>query len=403
MATSNYKPRDPVAEYRRVLETEPALLTKTASLRNSESATRDDPSLVRDLEAFFNDYLLLPRLVSLPLALWAMATHCYEIFSVFPYLGISSPTKGCGKTTVLRCVQLLSHEGRLFTNPSEASLFRIIEQLGPTLLIDETEPLRGKHERSDYLNALFNSGNRRSARVPRCEAKGKTYTVVEYKVYCPKGFACIGALPETISDRAICFAMQKRKKTDGKLGPFVEEFVEEKATPLHSRIAVLIESRLEEIRAAYRPALTSVIEFLPDRDADSWAPLFALLAVIDSRRVAELKECAEGLTSAKVADAQDDNLSLRLLADISSVWHLDEAKIFTSELIKRLKGIEDGPWASDEKFDGRKLGRLLRPFKITPRGVQIGHTNLKGYYREEFQDRAAPYLDSQPSEASERP
>ncbi|HEY4739911.1 MAG TPA: DUF3631 domain-containing protein [Candidatus Acidoferrales bacterium] len=365
--------------------------------------TEDGATLVRDVESFLNEYLSLPRFVSLPSALWAMATHCYGIFSVFPYLGVSSPTKGCGKTTFLRCVQLLSHEGKLFTNPSEASLFRIIEELRPTLLIDETEPLRGKHERSDYLNALFNSGNRRSARVPRCEAqgKGKNYTVIEYSVYCPKGFACIGNLPETISDRAICFTMQKRRKTDRTLGPFVEEFVEEKATPLHARIASFIESRQEEIRAAYRPALTSVIEFLPDRDADSWGPLFALLAVIDSSRIAELKESAEGLTSAKVADAQDDNLSLRLLADIRSIWPAEEPKIFTAELLNRLKGMPDGPWASDEKFDGRKLGRLMKPFKIKPRGVQIGEVNLKGYYREEFQNGAGPYLEFQPSDASE--
>jgi hypothetical protein len=372
-------------------------------LREQIDAKEEGACLVRNLEAFINDYLYLPRYSLLPSVLWAMATHCCEIFSVFPYLGISSPTKGCGKTTFLRCVQLLSHEGKLFTNPSEASLFRIIEELHPTLLIDETEPLRSKHERSDYLNALFNSGNRRSARVPRCEAqgKGKNYTVVEYSVYCPKGFACIGALPETISDRAICFAMQKRRKTDRRLAPFVEEFVEEKATPLHGQVVGLIESRLDEIRAAYRPTLISVIEFLPDRDADCWAPLFALLAVIDSSRVAELKECAMRLTSAKVANAQDDNLSLRLLADICSVWPAEESKIFTAELVKRLKRVEDSIWASDEKFDGRKLGRFLKPFKITPRSVQIGNINLKGYYRDEFEEGAAPYLDSQPSEASE--
>ena len=359
--------------------------------------------LVREVEGFLNNYLLLPKYVSLPAALWALATHCYEIFSVFPYFGISSPTKGCGKTTFLRCLQLLSHNGKLFTNPSEASLFRIIEELHPTLLIDETEPLRGKHERSDYLNAVFNSGNRRSARVPRCEAqgKGKGYVVVEYSVFSPKGFACIGNLPETISDRAICFSMQKRSKIDRRLGPFVEELVEERATPLHARIIALIECRLEEIRAAYRPALLSVVEFLPDRDADSWAPLFALLAVIDSSRVAELKECALGLTSSKIVDAQEDNVALRLLGDMRSVWPTDEPKIFTEEIIKRLRGIEDGHWVSDEKFSARRMAKILRPFKIAPRGVQIGNTNLKGYYREEFQNAATSYLDVQPSEASE--
>jgi hypothetical protein len=76
------------------------------------------------------------------------------------------------------------------------------------------------------------------------------------------------------------------------------------------------------------------------------------------------------------------------------VWPSDEPKIFTRNLITRLKGIEDGPYASDEKFDSRKLGRMLRPFKMTPRPVQIGHENLRGYYRDEFQEAAAPYLDN---------
>jgi Protein of unknown function (DUF3631) len=56
---------------------------------------------------------------------------------------------------------------------------------------------------------------------------------------------------------------------------------------------------------------------------------------------------------------------------------------------------------SDERFDGRKLSRVLRPFGVAPATAQIGNGNRKGYYREHVESLFPRYLGSQPSEPSE--
>src|SRR2546426_8943170 len=141
MATPDYKPHDPAAEYRRVLEAEPALLAAAEIMRDSEPATDDGPALVRDVEAFLRRFVVLPAHTVLALALWAVATFAFKLFDTFAYLAITSPTKRCGKTRLLECMELLSHEARRAANPSEAALFRMIEKYGPTLLLDEAEAL----------------------------------------------------------------------------------------------------------------------------------------------------------------------------------------------------------------------------------------------------------------------
>lgn len=98
------------------------------------------------MEGFLHRFVVLPAHTALPLALWAIATYTFESFDAFPYLAITSPTKRCGKTRLLECLELLAHEARRASNPSEAALFRMIEKYKPTLLLDEAETLNGKGE-----------------------------------------------------------------------------------------------------------------------------------------------------------------------------------------------------------------------------------------------------------------
>ena len=79
------------------------------------------------------------------------------------------------------------------------------------------------------------------------------------------------------------------------------------------------------------------LAFLPDRDAEAWQPLFALLAVSDSLRLAELRKCAESLTQSKSSHAEDDSLSQRLLVDLREVWPEAERQALTGDLLARLR------------------------------------------------------------------
>jgi len=400
-----------VQKYARALEATPGLLAE-AEASPGDGAWRgqtptdtaravlpseDGAALVRDFEKFLTRYVILPERTALPLALWTMMTHVFDSFDAVPYLVISSPAPRCGKTRLLECLELVISEPRRASNVSEAALFRMIQKLSPTLLLDEAETLSGKSERAEYLLQILNAGNRRGAVVTRCVGQGANLDAEDFSVFCPKVLAGIGSFPQTITDRAIVIAMQRRKDCE-TVERFLYRTVEPAGKALSERASAFVAQRRDEIGAAYEAA---ALNFISDRDAEAWAPLFAILSIAVPERLPELRVCAERLTHSKSANAEDDSLALRLLADMRAVWPDSEPKMFTATILERLKGIEDGSWASDERFDGRKLSRLLRPFGVTPQTLQIGRENRKGYYREHAEAAFARYLASQPSGPSE--
>jgi len=361
------------------------------------AASEDGAAVVRDLEDFLTRYVILPERTALPLALWVLMTHTFDLFDAVPYLLINSPAPRCGKTRLLECLELVASEPRRASNVSEAALFRMIQKLSPTLLLDEAETLSGKSERAEYLLQILNAGNRRGAVVTRCTGQGAYLDAEDFSVFCPKVLAGIGNFPQTITDRAIVIAMQRRKDSEA-VARFLYRQVEPVGKTLSDRASAFVTQRREEIGAAYEAA---ALDFISDRDAESWAPLFAILSVVAPKRLPELRVCAERLTHLKSANAEDDSLALRLLSDVRDVWPEAELKVFTADLLKRLKGIEDGPWASDERFDGRKLSRLLRPFGVTAATVRIGTETRKGYTWQDAEAAFSRYLASQASQPAQ--
>jgi len=359
------------------------------------SPSEDGVALVRDLENFLTRYVILPEHTALPLALWVLVTYTFVSFDAVPYLVISSPAPRCGKTRLLECLELVVSRSRRASNVSEPALFRMIQKVSPTLLLDEAETLSGRSERAEYLLQILNAGNRRGAVVTRCD--GPNHDALDFSVFCPKVLAGIGAFPQTITDRAIVIAMQRRKDSE-RVERFLYRRVEPVGKALSERASACAAERREEVGAAYEAA---ELGFVSDRDAEAWAPLFAILSVVAPKRLPELRVCAERLTHLKSANAEDDSLALRLLSDVRDVWPEAELKVFTADLLKRLKGIEDGPWASDERFDGRKLSRLLRPFGVTAATVRIGTETRKGYTWQDAEAAFSRYLASQASQPAQ--
>jgi hypothetical protein len=391
-----------------VFEKDIGLLAESESLlEDNTSATlpqmetmepyKHSAALVRVLESFLRSYVVLPEHTALPLALWVMMTYTFNSFEAVPYLAITSPTPGCGKTRLLECLELLVSNPRRASNVSEAALFRTIDKFSPTLLLDEGETLSGKSERAEYLVQIINAGNRMGAVVGRCVGEGANQDIKEFSVFCPKVLAGIGSFPRTITDRAIMIAMQRRKESE-TVSRFLYGKVKPKGKLLSEMAVAFASSRREEIAAAFQGV---DLTFISDRDAEAWSPLFAILSVAAPERLNELRACAEYLTRAKSANAEDDSLALRLLADMRSVWPESEQNMPSKVMLERLRGIEDGPWASDERFDARKLAKMLRPFGIKSVTVRVDGGTLKGYAREDVQSVFARYLGSQPSQASQ--
>lgn len=109
-------------------------------------------------------YLVLPEGSAETLALWAVHTHAYECFAHSPRLAITSPEKGCGKTTTLDVIGELVARPLPTSNATTAAIFRSIEKARPTLLIDEADTFLKDNEE---LRGVLNAGHRRGGQIIR--------------------------------------------------------------------------------------------------------------------------------------------------------------------------------------------------------------------------------------------
>src|SRR5688572_455005 len=127
----------------------------------------DGAELLDGLSALLRRYVVLPKWGVEALALWVVHTYAFPLREVTTYVGVVSPEKRCGKTTLLTLLSMLANRALVASNISPPAMFRVIEEVQPTLLIDEADSfLQGKDELRGILNAGY---SRESAYVVRVD------------------------------------------------------------------------------------------------------------------------------------------------------------------------------------------------------------------------------------------
>lgn len=91
----------------------------------------DGAALLEDIVAQIERHVRLAREAALAVALWTMHAHCFDAFTISPRLGIVSPEKRCGKTTLLGVIEALVPRPLLSANVTVAAVFRTIEAHRP--------------------------------------------------------------------------------------------------------------------------------------------------------------------------------------------------------------------------------------------------------------------------------
>ena len=81
--------------------------------------------------------VVLPRWTAQTIPLWVVHTYGFELRRVATYLGIESPERECGKTTLMTLLSRLVNRPEVASNISTPAFYRAIEELRPTLLVDE--------------------------------------------------------------------------------------------------------------------------------------------------------------------------------------------------------------------------------------------------------------------------
>ena len=161
-------------------------------------------ALLADLAEFFSRHLVLTAGAADALAAWALHTYVYKCARHTPRLAITSPERGCGKTTVLDLLALVACKPISTANITTAAVFRTIELASPTLLVDEADTFLARNE---DLRGILNSGHKRGGTVIRCV--GEDLEPREFNVFGPAAIAAIGRIPGTLVDRSIAITMRR--------------------------------------------------------------------------------------------------------------------------------------------------------------------------------------------------
>lgn len=349
----------------------------------------DLAALLADVLAFLRRYVVLPgKHEATALALFVLHTWTIEAAHATPYLLVTSPEKGSGKTRLLELLRRVVREAWHTNSTSEAALFRKIERDQPTLLLDEVDAVfASSSERTEPLRAVLNSGNRRGVTVTRCV--GKEHELAEFSVFCAKVLAGIDRdrrLPETIRDRAITVRMRRRHDAE-PVERLRDRTADKEAEPIRDH------ARRWAIRATadLSDAEPDLPDELGDRAADAWEPLFAIADMAGGDWPTLARTAAVQLSG---NEPDETSIGTLLLAAVRAM--LDGRDRITSrELAEKLNEDDElpfGGWRDGKGIDARGLARHLKPYGIKPDSIKLDGGTLKGYRRDDFRDAWTRYL-----------
>ena len=345
------------------------------------------------------EHVVLDSPGALAVALYTMLSYTVGELQLCPMLLLRSAVKRSGKTTLLGLLLRMTYRALGVASISAAALYRVVDSLKPTLLMDEVDAtLAQKTDTAEALRGLLNAGNdRTSSRVLRCVGEDKE--VVSYDAFGAKVLAGIGHIPDTMEDRSVVVEL-RRKLSNEKVRRFSVlddqgEFKEIRRKLL--RWAV-------DNGGAVGRARPSLPFGLHDRACDNWSPLLAIADMAGGEWPQQARAAAVELSWA--GRDEDQDVRFELLKDIRGIFEAEGGEtckaITTAILIDRLCELEEAPWRAfhrGEPVSARGLGRMLKPFGIASANLKISRdpvtgkdTVAKGYKREAFSDAWVRYL-----------
>jgi putative DNA primase/helicase len=349
----------------------------------------DGAALLDQIVSAIQSYIVLREHSARTCACWVVHTFLTDNFLLSPRLCISSPTKGCGKTTLLDVVSRLVLRPLLAANVSPAAVFRVTEKHKPCLLIDEADTFLGV---SDELRGVLNSGHRKGGAVLR--VRGDDHEPRLFATFCPCAIALIGTLPSTLADRSVHIELSRRRSNER-----VESFRPDRAGHL-DQLARQAARWARDNAIAVGAADPEMPEEVTNRARDNWRVLKAIATVAGGQWPGYIDEAAKA-AQARVGQEASSRLEL-LLGDIRVVaFSGNQTEVRSADLVQRLIELEGRPWAelgrSGKALTQNKLARILKPLGIGPGNVGPENSRARGYKREQFRDAFERYLAPEPA------
>src|SRR5262249_29402286 len=263
----------------------------------------DGAALLNKLRQGFRPYIVLPKCADIALPLWVLHAWTVDAGDISPLMVLVSPTKRCGKTSVLIVLYFLTPGSELSSNITAPALFRYIQDVRPTLLIDEADSFV-KH--NEELRGILNSGHTKAAAnvIRNVDHKPRRFST-----WAPKAIATIGTPADTLEDRAVVVRLQRKPP-----GATVERLARRDNADfaaLRGHAARWAADNFDKL-AEPDPKMPD----LNDRAADNWRPLLAIADLAGATWPEEARRAACLLSG----EEQDGAIAVELLRDIWSAF-----------------------------------------------------------------------------------
>ncbi|MHB1802595.1 MAG: DUF3631 domain-containing protein [Actinomycetes bacterium] len=321
---------------------------------------------------------------------WIAHTYLLDQCDSTPRLAVISPEKQSGKTRLLEVSETLIPRPMRSASTTTAVLFRLIgTENRPTVLLDEADAVWSEKGANEELRALINAGHRRGSDVHRMTGDGSNMRATSFASFAAVALAGIGDLPDTVMDRSVVLRMRRRSS---------HEHIERWRFRQGQEEGGVLARKLATWAATVTELpLPEDVDDIVDRAMDVWEPLFAVADAAGGRWPAAARDACRVLSAANPADT---SLRLRLLAELRDTWPAGEIFDATSDLLARLHGLEDSPWAPGGPFGENGLTPHTLARLLSNYGIRSKHSPDKthrGYHHHDLVDPWDRYLGPSPA------
>ena len=267
----------------------------------------DGQELAGELTAAFKRHVIMTDDEALAAALWCLHSHAIDAATISPILMVKSPERRCGKTTAMKILKWLAAESLMASNLTASSVYRVVDQWHPSLIIDEGDSFL---KNSDELRNVLNSGHdREGAYVIRTAQTSKGFEVKTFSTWGAKAMALIGTAPDTLEDRSITIKLRRKLRSE-KIVTLRGQA--QNIKNLGRKAARWVADHLEELRGHDARVPSQITN---DRAADNWRTLLSIADMLGGEWPAKARAAALAIEGVEDEPDAGQTPGLRLLAD----------------------------------------------------------------------------------------
>lgn len=328
------------------------------------------------------------------LTLWVLGTYIHCRFPSYPYVHITG-MHGTAKTKVLDLTALLCFNALCSSDCSAAVIYRIIEQGRCTMLLDESEALKGEKrnmsEKDRAILQILLSGYKSSGRVHRININSPELNVEEFLSYSAKMMASITEIDHVLESRCIKMVMRPPKKGDPR----------SEHNPLHDRADTWDEPRdlcyrfamysmgfdLDKVWETIRKERAADLEHVQRRNAELMRPLLTIAWIIGEEVFERAVAYAQALVVEKRFTDQDsiEAIAIEALVTVYNDKLGKEKVILYRDIAERMNHLAKHRWNFENaNYGTRTAGEILRRLGLKrrrgtggPAGAEVNDTVIE--------------------------